>query len=164
MSSVNRREFIGAALTACACALCPAIALGAENTTGTMTGAPPPAAPPAGPVDIGAASDYAKGGISDKFASNGFFVAHENGKIYAISTVCPHKRGRIASDTAAQGQLHCTKHKGIFDLNGNPISGPPKEALGRFGITKNDKGHLIVNTGQQIAVADWDKPGAFVAA
>jgi cytochrome b6-f complex iron-sulfur subunit len=87
-------------------------------------------------VTVGDASKYAKDGVYDDFAkSSGFIVVSDKGKIYAVTAVCPHKRGLLVKDPAAAGQIKCTKHDGKFSAAGSPISGPPKTSLARLGIS-----------------------------
>src|SRR5688572_20583970 len=113
MSSMTRREFIESAVAACACSLC-AVA-GAQNPAVT------------GPINAGPASKYASPGVWDEFAkTSGFLLVSDKGKIYAISANCTHKRGVILKDSAAPGQLKCTKHDGKFNISGVPTGGPPK--------------------------------------
>lgn len=189
MDSISRREFIEAALAACACVVCPMVAEaqappapgasaaapaagghagpGGPGRMGQPGGpggwAPPPT--PSAPVNIGAATKYTTGGIFDEYAkTGGFIVVSEKGKIYAVTSICPHKRGGLVKDPTAAGTIKCTKHDGKFNTAGIPISGPPKTSLARLGISKNAAGQLVVDPSKQFQQADWEKPEASVKA
>lgn len=168
MTPITRREFVEIALTACACTLCPAALLG-DETSGTAEGpgrgAPPVPNYPTDPVDVGTAADFAKDGIYLNFADTaGFFMVRKGEHIFAISRICSHKRGKIIQNPDDPNGLRCTKHKGFYDGDGAPISGPPKTPLLRFAITRNDKGRLIVDPKKQLGGEDWEKPEAFIKA
>jgi nitrite reductase/ring-hydroxylating ferredoxin subunit len=115
---------------------------------------------PTTPVDIGAPAQYAAGGIFDKFIPNGVIIVSDKTKVYAMTASCTHQRGKLAKD-AASNQIKCTKHNGVFTAAGTPVSGPPKVALARFGITKNAAGNLVVDPSKRFEQADWEKEGAF---
>src|SRR5262245_23328226 len=121
MSSVSRRDFIEAALAACACAICPLVAAQPGETSSTQAAAPISNQP----VDIGDAKSFAVEGIYDKWAdSNGFFVVKNKGYIYVVSRTCTHKAGRLIKDPDNPNGIKCTKHKGVYTNTGEPVSGP----------------------------------------
>jgi nitrite reductase/ring-hydroxylating ferredoxin subunit len=157
MEPINRRDFLGVATAVCACALCGGIA-GAEETSSTAA-----AKAPAGPVDIGAATEFAKEGVYDKWAQgNGFFVINSGKRIFAVACTCTHKGGHIVHKADWPTELHCTKHKGVFHLDGTVISGPPKEPLSHFAISKSADGHLHVDSSKRITKTEWEQKAAYV--
>jgi cytochrome b6-f complex iron-sulfur subunit len=112
-------------------------------------------------VDAGPLKDYAKDGISDKFAKKPdrvMIVRHE-GKLYAPSAICSHKRCTIK---VKEGALACPCHGSKFTEMGVPTKGPAKSALLRYAVSKDDKGHVIVDKTKQFEEKDWESDGAFL--
>jgi len=168
MSEMNRREFVKAAMAAaaaCACIGCP---LSGEVLAAPPTGGKDRAgggsAPGAtgGKVDIGSIADYpTENTISEKFLkTNKLAVIRSDGKIYATSAVCTHK---FALLNVKGQEFACPKHGSKFSINGTPTHGPASNSLVRYEITKNDAGHVIVNTAKSFREKDWSDPTSFVA-
>jgi nitrite reductase/ring-hydroxylating ferredoxin subunit len=155
MADINRREFMAAAAVAtAACAMCAGHEAEAQTT-----------APAAGAttVDVGAKTDYAADGMSDKFeTTNHIIVTRLSGQIFASSSKCTHQ----GVDVKITGiQLICPKHHSIFQEDGSKApapSGPAKTALPRFAISVDANGHLIVDMSQQFPQAKWTDPASFV--
>ncbi|MFZ1399093.1 MAG: Rieske (2Fe-2S) protein [Candidatus Promineifilaceae bacterium] len=58
------------------------------------------------------------------------FVAYEQQCTHLTCPVIPH---------AAEGELHCPCHEGVFDmLTGRPLSGPPRRPLARVTLAVRD--------------------------
>lgn len=55
-------------------------------------------------------------------------VVHTASGFSALSAVCTHA-GCLVGWDAASKRIHCPCHDGLFDLNGNVISGPPPKPL-----------------------------------
>jgi cytochrome b6-f complex iron-sulfur subunit len=72
-------------------------------------------------------------------------VIHKNeGDFIALSAVCTHL-GCIVKWHPDHYEIRCPCHAGVFDVNGNVISGPPPKPLPRFPLTvERDK--IIVGT------------------
>jgi nitrite reductase/ring-hydroxylating ferredoxin subunit len=151
MSELNRREFvIAAACAAGACMLC--------GVAGTAEAADAPAAGSATIVDAGPLTDYAKDGTYDKLAaSKKVLLVRDGGKMYAMSAICTHKMGIVKLNG---GTLECPKHHSKFANDGKVSKGPATAALFRHGISKNDDGHIIVDTSKKFGEKEWDKEGA----
>ena len=152
MSELNRRQFVVAAVVAGAACACGGETLAADEKN------PPPS--PEKIVDVGSIDEYAKDGVSDKFGkSNRILVIRHEGKIYAPTATCSHKNCLVK----LKGEnLACPCHGSRFTLDGVPTKGPAKYPLYRYGITKDDKGHLIVDKTKQFEEKQWDEAGAFV--
>ncbi len=71
-----------------------------------------------------------------------FFIIRDTKGLYAISDACTH-RGCMLSNR--NGQLECPCHDGIFQFNGQPVSGPVKRPLDHFYIYKNKQNKLVVD-------------------
>jgi cytochrome b6-f complex iron-sulfur subunit len=58
-------------------------------------------------------------------------VVREGDKLRALSTVCPHLGCRVRWE---QKRFFCPCHNGVFDREGNVVSGPPPRALDRYEV------------------------------
>jgi nitrite reductase/ring-hydroxylating ferredoxin subunit len=159
MSEMNRREFVvAAACMAGACLMCGAAA--AED-------AAPSTQPAGGKVDVGTIADYPKDGVSDKYANTGrVLIVRDNNKIYAMSAKCTHKGATVKVKGT---ELVCPKHGSHFTNAGKPTSGPASKgpnggvSLFRFPISKDDAGHLWVDTSKPLGEKQWDQADASLA-
>ncbi len=71
------------------------------------------------------------------------YVLTEDGQDYvAMSNICTHLGCRVRW-IAEQQKFFCPCHNGIFDKNGNVLSGPPPRPLDRFE-TKIEDGVLFI--------------------
>ncbi len=115
------------------------------------------------PIDIGSLSDYAKDGITAKYAEKGkFLVIRKEKRLYAVSTACTHKGAALSLPKADATELRCPKHDSVFRLDGTVAEGPASAALPRFGIGVNEKGHVIVDPRRQFERKEWGEAGAFI--
>ncbi|NIW47085.1 MAG: Rieske 2Fe-2S domain-containing protein [Gammaproteobacteria bacterium] len=74
------------------------------------------------------------------------YVLTENGREYiALSNICTHLGCRVRW-IAAQNQFYCPCHVGIFDKEGNVISGPAPRPLDRLPIMV-EKDQLFILAG-----------------
>ena len=148
MAEMNRRQFVQAtvALACAACCTCEALAEGAGTSSKV--------------IDCGSVSDFAKDGITDKWVlKDRFFIVRNEGKLYAPTAICSHKGSTLK---LREGTIFCAKHGSKFDENGEPTKGPAKLSLYRYKITKDDKGHVIVDKSKQFDERDWDNDEAAI--
>jgi len=111
---------------------------------------------------VGTLADYAKDGVFDKhLKTDKVIVVRNSDKVYAMSSRCTHKGTTVGMK---DGKIRCPAHGSVFSEQGTPTGGPAKSALTRFGISLNDKGHLIVDRSKQFSEQQWDDPAAFVNA
>jgi cytochrome b6-f complex iron-sulfur subunit len=54
------------------------------------------------------------------------FVHNLGGQFVALSNICPHLGCKVRYQ-AAESRFFCPCHNGVFDINGEPISGPPAQ-------------------------------------
>jgi cytochrome b6-f complex iron-sulfur subunit len=152
-SDLNRRDFVTAAAAGIgilAGALGTPAAL-AQATTQPST---------AGPLDVGAKSDYAMDGPVMTWAKDKHvIVLRETGKIYAMSSKCTHK-GCVLDD--ASDHLTCPCHGSNFGYDGKVTDGPAKRSLVRYAITVNEDGHLIVDTSKTFSESKWDDAACYI--
>jgi len=81
--------------------------------------------------------DYAME-IKDPAGRKVLLMKDPDGKLMAISTVCTHL-GCTVYYRKKKGIFECPCHDGIFDGQGNPVSGPPQTPLPRYDVEVRDK-------------------------
>jgi Rieske Fe-S protein len=75
-----------------------------------------------------------------------YYVLTEDGREFeAISNICTHLSCRVrwVSD---EEKFYCPCHNGVFDKNGDVVSGPPPRPLNKFSV-KDEDGQLFVEYG-----------------
>jgi Rieske Fe-S protein len=149
MSDITRRVFVLAATaTICGCG-----AVGAS--------ADPPA--DAKPLDLGEVKDFDKDGVFDKFAkSKKILIVRDNGKLYAVSSICTHKACGIKPELAEGGGLKCPCHGSSFSMIGEVKKGPAKQSLAHLAIALDDQKHVTVDTTKKFDQDHWNDDGAVV--
>jgi cytochrome b6-f complex iron-sulfur subunit len=158
MKELNRREFVAAvACAACLCGLGEAGKVLADDATTQ------PATEPSTTLDIGAKSDYATDGITTTWMKqpNRVAVVRHDGKIYACTTICPHRKVTI-NEAVDQNGFECPRHHSMFDIEGNVTHGPATKPLIRYAISVDSNNHLIVDKSQKFDTDQWDDPASFV--
>ncbi len=71
------------------------------------------------------------------------YVRTDDGRIFtAMSNVCTHLGCRVRW-AADQKQFFCPCHNGVFDANGNVVSGPPPKPLNQYEV-KVENGQLSI--------------------
>ena len=104
----------------------------------------PSPSPPAN-SDAGLLSDYSKDGITEGFVKQSrIFLIRSGKKLYATSATCTHEGARLEPAKNGEG-LFCPQHKSLFALDGKVQSGKAKRSLRRYGVSVNDKQHVIVD-------------------
>jgi Rieske Fe-S protein len=74
------------------------------------------------------------------------YIYTENGRDYvALSNICTHLGCRVRWITE-QGEFFCPCHNGVFDKNGDVVSGPPPRPLDRYDVTVVN-GQLLIKGG-----------------
>jgi cytochrome b6-f complex iron-sulfur subunit len=154
MNEMNRREFVAA--VACAACLCGLGDMGkvlADDATSQ----------PSTTLDVGAKSDYSADGITTTWIGqpNRVIIVRHGGKIYACTSVCPHRQVTI-TEAADSNSFECPRHHSKFDIDGNVTQGPAKKGLAHFAISVDANGHLIVDKSQKFDADQYDNPSCFV--
>jgi Rieske Fe-S protein len=70
-------------------------------------------------------------------------VRRDEQEYVALSATCPHSRVCLVEWDEKRRQVVCPCHRGVFDLHGNVVSGPPPEPLRRREVVVRD-GQLYV--------------------
>jgi Rieske Fe-S protein len=126
---INRREFL--ILTAAFAAGCSSM----ENV----------GAPPVGRnrvINAGPVSNFAVDGVYTAFRTQGFFIIRQGGKLFALSSICTHRRCLVEAE--ADRSFLCPCHGSTFDANGQVTHGPARRDLPILETFINERGELLV--------------------
>jgi cytochrome b6-f complex iron-sulfur subunit len=95
-------------------------------------------------IDAGSSRDYPADGVYDRFHDQGFFVVRRGEKLFAISSICTHRRCALK---AQQDQsFYCKCHGSTFDPDGHVTEGPATIDLPVLASEIDGRGHLIVKS------------------
>jgi nitrite reductase/ring-hydroxylating ferredoxin subunit len=112
-------------------------------------------------VDIGSPSDFPANSVTDRFAArDGILVAHQSGRVYAMTSICTHRKGSIE---LTEGRLQCASHGSVFDITGRRVAGPAKDALVRYAISLDSRGKLVVDKSCTFDESAWNDAASFFA-
>jgi len=126
---ITRREFL--ILTASFAAGCNSV----EQVRPTSMG-------PERVFNAGAASKYAVDGVYAGFASHGFFIVRKGENLFALSSICTHKKCRLK--TEPDRTFYCPCHGSTFDSAGHVTTGPAKRDLPVYKTSVDEDGKLLV--------------------
>ena len=109
---------------------------------------PPPSGEPATQSVVAAQASQVKAnsGLVFKFGSKpGLIVRTSEGELKAFNAVCTHLQCTVQykADTS---QIWCACHNGIYDLQGNVVSGPPPRPLERLTVNQRGDGIVVSRT------------------
>ncbi len=71
--------------------------------------------------------------IKDPKGRKVLLMRKDSGEIMAIGTVCTHL-GCAVYYRQGKRIFECPCHQGVFDGEGNPVSGPPRQPLERYPV------------------------------
>jgi nitrite reductase/ring-hydroxylating ferredoxin subunit len=158
---LNRRELLSVAAMAATAACLACLGNTPNLLADDATPATQPTTKPA-PVDVGLKSDYPTDGITSTWiSSHKLAVVRHEGKLFALTAICPHKKALLEADTPTT--FFCERHHSAFDIDGNVTHGPAKKPLVHFAISVDDNGHVMVDMSQKFGPDHWDDPNCFVA-
>jgi cytochrome b6-f complex iron-sulfur subunit len=124
--NVNRREFI---------------VLSAAVAAGCAANVPMNLQPAS--IDAGPASDFAADGVYSQFRGQGFFVVRKGNNLFAVSSICTHRRCKVVAQP--DDSFHCPCHGSNYDPNGKVTHGPAIYNLAALPTSVNSSGHLIID-------------------
>lgn len=127
--NLNRRQFL--MLTAGFVAGCSSVESG-ENSAAAREWV----------VNAGPAGDYAADGVYSRFRDEGFFVIRKDGKLFALSAFCTHRKCKLIAET--DRSFYCQCHGSTFDPNGKVTKGPAKLNLPILPVFSDESGQLLV--------------------
>lgn len=93
-------------------------------------------------VNAGPAANYASDGVYVAFSHQGFFIVRKNGKLFALSAICTHKKCKLKPE--ADRSFYCPCHGSNFDPDGRVKRGPAKKDLPVFNTIVDEHGQLLV--------------------
>ncbi len=110
--------------------------------------------------DAGPLTDFGEG-IADTFANNDprIFVVRDKGLLYVSQSECTHKKCVLKRTGAGYS---CKCHRSKFDIAGVPEGGPANSPLPRYGVSLDDKKHVIVDLAKVFYENQWEEEGAFL--
>jgi len=125
---INRRQFL--LLTAGLAAGCQAVNEGGGSGK------------PERIVSAGPASRYATDGVYSNFRDQGFFVIRQGEKLFALSSICTHRKCKLNAEP--DHSFYCKCHGSTFDPAGHVTLGPARRDLPEFSTTTDENGQLLV--------------------
>jgi len=93
-------------------------------------------------IDAGPASDFAADGVYSQFRDQGFFVVRNGNDLFAVSSICTHRRCKV--NAQPDRSFHCPCHGSGFDANGKVTHGPAIHDLSRLPTAVAANGHLLI--------------------
>ena len=72
--------------------------------------------------------------IKDPFGRKVLLMSKSGRELIAVGTICSHL-GCTVFYRPEKNIFECPCHNGVFDGEGNPVSGPPQEPLKRYPVT-----------------------------
>jgi cytochrome b6-f complex iron-sulfur subunit len=132
--SINRREFL--ILTGATAAFTAADCLAMADNGGSI------AAGSEQVIDAGPVSDFAADGVYGNFRELGFFVIRKGEKLFALSSVCTHRKFRLKAEPDCS--FYCKRHGSTFDPGGHVTHGPARRDLPVLVTSVNETGRLLV--------------------
>ena len=126
---INRREFL--LLTVALVAGCSSVENGGA-----------PSASKERLVNAGPVGDYARDGVYSAFRNQGFFVIRRGEKLFALSSICTHRKCKLTAEPDRSFYCHC--HGSTFDPTGHVTEGPARRDLPMLPAFVNEQGQLIV--------------------
>jgi Rieske Fe-S protein len=138
--SAPRRDFVGVAVGVSAAAF--AAAMGYP----VVRYAAPRPRPSAGPTAIGKLEEFPEGGARTVVVDDRpvLVLRGRGGEVRAFSAICTHLQC-VVGYVPATKQIECPCHRGVYDLDGRHLSGPPPRGLEELAVTVNE-GTVIVST------------------
>ena len=105
-----------------------------------------PVVPPVKLVEVPAGSpgDIPEGGVLLVHLPEGpVMLEKSDGEVRAFSAICTHL-GCIVQWNPGAKQFVCPCHHGMYDFNGNVLSGPPPRPLEKFEVKLHDGGVFVL--------------------
>jgi Rieske Fe-S protein len=125
---MERKDFIRTACGLCGLAVLPELLAGCKKSD--------TAAPAANfTVDL---SQSANTGLSTAGGSkvvNSILIINTGSGYIALQADCTHEGCTVGYDGSSK--INCPCHGGVYDLNGNVLSGPPPSALHKYTVTQS---------------------------
>ncbi len=88
----------------------------------------------AGPASVATLDQIPpEGALSVPFGRGRAMIVRHGDSLRAFDPACTHARC-LVEWKPDQARFRCPCHGGVFDADGRPVAGPPREPLGRFTL------------------------------
>jgi cytochrome b6-f complex iron-sulfur subunit len=95
-------------------------------------------------IDAGSAGEYKADGVYDRYRDSGFFVIRHGEKLFAISSICTHRRCEVRAQP--DHSFYCKCHGSTFDPDGHVMDGPAVRDLPVLPSEIDGRGHLVIKS------------------
>jgi Rieske Fe-S protein len=86
----------------------------------------------------------AQGFLMVRFNGSRAHARYIDGELVVFSQICQHKKCTVRWDEA-ENKFYCPCHEGIYDADGNVISGPPEGPLRRLKYEWRGDSLIVLN-------------------
>jgi cytochrome b6-f complex iron-sulfur subunit len=119
-------------------------------------------AEPPNKVKIGDPRSYEDGKVTEVFKDRQIWVVRNQGKIYALNTMCTHL-GCTPNWLEADKKFKCPCHGSGFYITGINFEGPAPRPLERWAIELGEDGQLVVDKSRkfQYEMGQWDNKDCY---
>ena len=93
-------------------------------------------------VNAGPVGDYAADGVYSAFRNQGFFIIRQGARLFALSSVCTHRRCLL--NLEPDHSFLCPCHGSAFTPLGQVTRGPARRNLPALATSLNQNGQLLV--------------------
>ncbi len=117
---------------------------------------------PPNKVKIGDPRSYEDGKVTEVFKDRQIWVVRNQGKIYALNTMCTHL-GCTPNWLEADKKFKCPCHGSGFFITGINFEGPAPRPLERWAIELGEDGQLVVDKSRkfQYEMGQWDSKDCY---
>jgi len=126
---MERKDFIKAACGVCGLAMVPGFLTGCNKSDVGF-----PAANFT--VDLSQSGNSGLNTIGGSKVVNQILIINTGTGFTAVQADCTHQ-GCTVGYSSSSAKITCPCHGGVFDLNGNVLSGPPPSALHKYTVTQS---------------------------
>lgn len=119
-------------------------------------------AEPPNKVKIGDPRAYEDGKVIETFKDRQIWVVRNQGKIFALNTMCTHL-GCTPNWLEADKKFKCPCHGSGFYISGINFEGPAPRPLERWALELSDDGQLVVDKSRkfQYEMGQWDNKDSY---
>jgi cytochrome b6-f complex iron-sulfur subunit len=114
---------------------------------------------------VGVPEDFPEGVVDERYKeSNGIWIVHNEGRLYALIAICTHL-GCPPAWLEAQNKFKCPCHGSGYYKDGINFEGPTPRPLERAKVSIDPSdGQIVVDKAQkyQWELGQWDDPSSFI--
>ena len=137
---MDRKEFLKASCGVCVALIGASAFLESCKKSNNAT--------PQGPtsnftIDLSNSSYSSLNAAGGQTSLNGVVVARTGSSYIAVAQSCTHQGCSVSFN--GNNQFVCPCHNGVFDINGNVVSGPPPSPIKKYTVSQS--GNILTITG-----------------